>query len=246
MTNTAAIILAAGKGTRMNFTHTNKVMLKIVDKPMLSYTVENLEKAGMKTIVVVIGFANEEIINYFGGRVMYAKQTEQLGTAHAFSCGLAKLSSSIKTIVSVSGDDSYLYSADLYKKAVAEHMSKKADMTILTVTVADPTGLGRIVRNSNGTIRSIVEEKEATTQQKKIREINTGFYVFNRPFIEQNISLIKNNNNAHEYYLTDILDIAVKKNAEVASIVEKNLPWRGVNRPDELQEANQLMTQLKS
>lgn len=245
MDNVAVIILAGGRGTRMNSQNTNKVMLSLGNKPMLCYTIDSIKKAGIEKTIVVVGFARDSIENYFQNSVSYAVQNNQKGTAHALSCGLENLPESYDTIISVYGDDSYIYPPQLYRKMIRLHNSQKADITILTVQVKNPTGLGRIVRNRNAHIIGIVEEKDATLVQRKIKEINTGFYVFNRKYVERNLTRIKNDNAAQEYYLTDIIDIATKEKRNIVSLFEKDLEWRGVNRPEELEDARSIISRQK-
>lgn len=246
MDKTAAIILAAGKGTRMNCTTTNKVMSPLNKIPMLSYAIDNLKKADISNITVVVGYAKESIQNYFKDTVRYAIQEKQNGTARAFECGLKTIPPEYTTIISVYGDDSYIYSPSLYLRMINLHNGKQADVTLLTVVVNDPTGLGRIIRDASGKVTAIVEEKDATPKQKLINEINTGFYVFKRSFVESHLKAIQNNNKAHEYYLTDILGIAVSEHATVATLKETNLPWRGVNLLEELRQAQETMEHMKN
>ncbi|MBI4130131.1 NTP transferase domain-containing protein [Candidatus Roizmanbacteria bacterium] len=243
MSKIGAIILAAGKGTRMKSTTTNKVMLNLAGRPMLSYTIDNFRKAGIDEIVVVVGFAKKSIINYFGDSIEYADQKKRLGTAHAVQVGLAKLSDDVTDVLSVYGDDSYMYSPELLRKLIDTHKAKNADMTILTVEMYDPTGLGRIIRSDKGTIQAIVEERVATDELKKIKEINTGCYIFNRVFLTKYLPKIQKNPVAKEYYLTDILEIAVTHKKKIADVAGGRIPWRGVNRPEELEQARKLIAQ---
>jgi bifunctional UDP-N-acetylglucosamine pyrophosphorylase/glucosamine-1-phosphate N-acetyltransferase len=241
MNKTAAVILAAGRGTRMNSHETNKVMSMVHDKPLLQYSINNLHKAHFSPIVVVVGFAKESIMNYFGSTVLYAEQMEAKGTAHALSCGLSILSSDVGQILSVYGDDSYLYSPELLVKLINTHEESKAEMTVLTVEMDDPTGLGRIVRDEKGYISGIVEEKNATNKERNIQEINTGCYVFKRAFLEEFLPKITENPVAHEYYLTDIIELAVRHNKKIEAVQVEKIPWRGVNGPEELEEARKLL-----
>jgi len=237
----AAIILAAGHGTRMNSTRTNKVMSILGGKPMLYYTIGHIRSVGIRSIVVVVGFAKENIRSYFGSNVTYAVQEKQLGTADAALCGMQMLPGAIDTVLSVYGDDSYNYSKELLERMIRTHREEQADVTLLTVTMDDPTGLGRIVRDKNGRLSSIVEDKNATKEQKRIREINTGCYVFNRRFAQQIIPEIPLNRVSCEYYLTDCIELAVRRGNRVASVKAGSIPWRGVNRPEELEEARLIL-----
>ncbi|KKS22896.1 MAG: Bifunctional protein GlmU [Candidatus Roizmanbacteria bacterium GW2011_GWC2_41_7] len=230
MDKVSAIILAAGKGTRMRSTEdSNKAMLHLDGKPMVSYTVENMRRSGISNIVMVVGYAKESIMDYFKNTVQYVVQEEQLGTAHALSCGLKLVPSDHQTIISVYGDDSYTYPAVLYQKMIDIHHSTSADVTLLTVYLDDPSGLGRIVRDS-------------TEHVMRIHEVNTGCYVFNRSFLDTCLPQIKNENAAHEYYVTDIIRLAVKNGNTIADVRETNLRWRGVNSPEELEEARKIIT----
>ncbi|MCR4264022.1 MAG: sugar phosphate nucleotidyltransferase [Candidatus Roizmanbacteria bacterium] len=242
MDNVSAIILAAGKGERMHLPdHINKAMLDLDGKPMISYTAENMRRAGILSIVIVVGHAKESIMDYFGNTVQYALQEDQLGTAHALSRGLTKVPPDHKTVISVYGDDSYTYPPSLYQKMVEKHHQQNADVTMLTVYLEDPSGLGRIIRDDTQHIIGIIEEKDASVEQKRIHEINPGCYVFNRSFLEEHLPLITNENAAHEYYVTDIIRLAVKNGKRVADVRETNLKWRGVNRPEELEQAKTLI-----
>lgn len=240
MNNIAAIILAAGRGTRMNSTDTNKVMSDLNGRPMLAYSIDNLKKAGVETIVVVVGFAKESITSYFGNSILYAYQNEPNGTAHAVTSGLAVLPSNIDTIISVYGDDSYLYDPTLFQVLIGFHTENKSDVTVLTVEMNDPSGLGRIVRDENNNVKAIVEEKVATDEQKKIKEINTGCFIFNRKFLEEYLPQIEMNAITKEYFVTDIIKLAIRDNRKVYAVLSKT-PWRGVNRPEELEEARKLL-----
>lgn len=240
MSKTAAIILAAGRGTRMNSTTQNKVMNELHGKPMLYYSIDNLNKAGFEPIITVVGFAKESIMDYFGESILYAEQTQFIGTADALACGLKSVPLETENVLSVYGDDSYLYSPKLLTTLEEKHINSNADVTILTVDIDDPTGLGRIVRE-DGKVTGIIEEKVATVEEKKIHEINTGCFIFKRHFIERYLLKIKKNPIAQEYYLTDIIEVAVEHNKKIEAVRGGKIPWRGVNRPEELEEARKLL-----
>lgn len=245
MSNIAAIILAAGRGTRMNSTDTNKVMSLLNGKPLLSYSLDNLAQAGFTPIITVVGFAKESIMNYFGNSLLYAEQTEFVGTANALACGLKMLPKEIENVLSIHGDDSYLYSPKILTDLRERHINANADVTMLTVDVDDPTGLGRILRKK-GKVVGIVEERIATEEQKKIHEINPGCFIFKRHFIENYLPKIKKNPVAQEYYVTDIIEVAVEHNKKIETVRAGKIPWRGVNRPEELEEARKLLDNKSS
>ena len=244
MENVSAIVLAAGKGTRINAKDKNKVVLKIDDKPMVSYTVENLNKAGIDNIVVVVGYQSQSVKQVLGDSVTYAFQPERKGTGHAVNIGLSKVSKDTKHIISVYGDDSAFYPPSLISELLSLHQNSKAVVTLLTIKKTNPTGLGRIVRDEEGNIQAIVEEAVATKEQKNIKEINTGLYCFNKDFLDENINLIKKNPTSGEYYLTDLIEIAVDKKLSVKSLFYKDSSvWHGINTHDQLETAGELMRQ---
>jgi bifunctional UDP-N-acetylglucosamine pyrophosphorylase/glucosamine-1-phosphate N-acetyltransferase len=244
MNHVAAIVLAAGKGTRMKSENKNKVVLEIEKKPMVSYTVENLKKADIDNIIVVIGFASQSVKQVLGDQVTYAFQPERLGTGHAVNIGLSKVPDNVSDVISVYGDDSAFYPPKLIKELLNLHQDSNAAITLLTIEKQDPTGLGRIVRNEKGAIQAIVEEAVATPKQKKIKEINTGLYCFDKDFLDKSIDLIKKNPVSGEYYLTDLIEIAVEKGLPVKALFwEDDTVWHGINTIDQLKSAQKLMRQ---
>src|ERR1035437_2737682 len=174
--NLGAIILAAGKGKRMNSKSVNKVALHLADKPMIAHTVSLLEKVGIKEIVVVIGFAKKSVIDALGNKVIFAEQRKRLGTGHAALCGLRKLPKNVDDVLIINGDDSAFYPQSLIKNLIKTHTLSNAAITFLTIEKDNPFSLGRIVRNSSGQVVAIIEEKDATQTQRKIKEINPGCY----------------------------------------------------------------------
>lgn len=237
MKNIAAVILAAGKGTRIQANTTNKVALKLAGQPIVSYIVSLFRSLRITDIVVVIGFAADSVRSALGDSVKYAVQTEQLGTADAFKTGLAKINPSTKRVISVYGDDSAFYTPQVVQALLAI----QADVAFVTVKLDNPTGLGRVIRDSQGQVTAIIEEKNATPAQKKINEINTGLYCFDRHFIEQYLDEIKLNPLSKEYYLTDIIKVAIKNKHPVKALLwPDNSIWFGVNTKAELNQARQL------
>jgi len=247
MNNVAAIILAAGRGTRMNSTTENKVMSELHGQPMLYYSIKRLRSAHLDPIIVVVGFAKESIKSKFGEdafRIIYADQDTPNGTSKAFECGLAKVPSESVDILSVYGDDSYLYEVSLLEQLIQKHQNTNADLTMLTVEKDNPAGLGRILRDSENKVIGIVEDKIATDEQKKITEINTGCFIFDKDFISKYISEIQPNSVSSEYYLTDIVEIARKHEKKIEAYAAGKIAWRGVNTPEELEEARKLPNQI--
>ncbi len=234
MDKVGAIVLAAGKGSRMQSKDINKVALNIHDKPLIIRSLEIIKKAGIKEIVVVVGFAKESVIRLLSDDVKIAVQSELLGTGDAERVGLEKLSSDIEYVLSVYGDDSFLYTPEIFNQMVNIHKDTRAAMTFATVNLDNPTGYGRIIRDENGKIVRIVEELNASDEEKKIKEANTGCYLFDRRLLEENIRRIKINELKGEYYLTDILELFVENKYPISSITIESNNWRGVNTPEEL------------
>lgn len=235
---TAAIILAAGRGTRINAKKKNKVTFHLNGKSIIAHAVDNLHKAGISKIYVVVGFHADSVKKELGTQVEYVEQTAQLGTGHAVKTAISALPSATKTVLSVYGDDSAFYPPSLYQTMVEKRVASGCDLLFLTVHKDDPTGLGRIVRDNKGNVTKIVEEKNATEAEKKITEINTGFYCFSYDFLVSSIDKIKKNPVTGEYYLTDMVEIALSNGKKVEALYIKDSSiWHGVNTRQELASA---------
>lgn len=238
--NIAAIVLAAGKGKRMKSKAFNKVVLNLGKKPMILYAIELLEAVQIKPIIVVVGFAKDSVMSVLGNRVIFAEQEKRLGTAHATWCGLKKLNSKISDVLVLNGDDSAFYTENLIEKLTKTHLASGVALTFLTIVLDDPLGLGRIIRDKNGKVLAIVEEKDATEEEKKIKEINPACYLFKRSFLTKYLKKVKKSKVTGEYYLVDLIGLAVSHKEKVEAVKMKEIPWRGVNTEEELKEARRL------
>ena len=238
MTNldhTAAIVLAAGKGTRINAKKKNKVAFHLNGKSMIAHTVEHLREAGVDKIYAVVGFQSQSVKEALENQVEYVEQEAQLGTGHAVKVAVPYLSASTRTVLSVYGDDSAFYPPTLFQEMVHKQQNEHCDLLFLTVHKDDPTGLGRIIRDKDGSVARIVEEKNASPEEKKITEINTGFYCFDYKFLKDFISQITVNSLSGEYYLTDMVEIALSAGKKVeAMFVPDSSIWQGVNTRKDL------------
>ncbi len=246
----AAIILAAGKGTRLKAKDKNKVVFEIGDKPMVVHTVNNLLAAKIDQLIAVVGFKAETVRAALGSKVDYAIQDSPQGTGDAAKIGAAKLNHDIEVVLIVSGDDSAFYSPDLYRRMVAKLHQEQADIVLLTLVKDNPTGLGRIIRDHHGHIEKIVEEKVATEAEKAIKEINTSMYCVKRDFLLQALPEIKRNPVSKEFYLTDIVEIANRHHRRVLPLLlDDERYWHGVNTREDWQQAQlkyQLLKQTQS
>jgi bifunctional UDP-N-acetylglucosamine pyrophosphorylase/glucosamine-1-phosphate N-acetyltransferase len=240
-----AIILAAGKGKRMNSKRLNKVVLHLADKPMILHTFDLLKAVSINLIVVVVGFAKESVMKLLGENVLYAEQKKRLGTAHAVSVALKKLPIDIKHVLVLNGDDSAFYNKTTLKKLIQWHFKSDSAFTLLTIEKDNPEGLGRIIRDSYGKVIAIVEEKDATVAQRKIKEINPACYLFKVDFLKRYIKKVKKSSVTNEYYLTDLIRLGVLNKEKIESHRMGSFTWRGVNTEDELSEAENLFNSLK-
>lgn len=238
ISRTSAIILAAGRGSRMKAKSKNKVAFKLAGEPMISHTVTHLNQAGITKIIAIVGFQAGSVKAALGDRVEYAVQVEQLGTGDAIKTAVPLISTDIDTVLTVYGDDSAFYPPELFIQMVERKVTTGSDLLFLTIHKDDPTGLGRIVRDSSGKIVSIVEEKNATEDERKIQEINTGFYCFDRNFLVDYINKIEKNPLSGEYYLTDMVAIALEHGKKVeAFFVKDDSIWHGVNNRSDFAKA---------
>ncbi|KJR43886.1 UDP-N-acetylglucosamine pyrophosphorylase, partial [Candidatus Magnetoovum chiemensis] len=178
--STAAVILAAGLGTRMK-SATPKLLHKILGKPIISYVVEAVRQTqNIETIVVVISKHSENIKDCFSNNpdITIAYQHEPLGTADALKAGITQITKNFDYTITLAGDTPLIKSSTL-NYLLEEHINSQNDLTALSFIAQNPTSYGRIVRNSEGSVKGIIEEKDANDKQKEIKEVNSGIYVFN-------------------------------------------------------------------
>lgn len=228
-----AIVLAAGKGTRMK-SDMPKCAELIIDKSMVEYVVDALEGIQVKDIVTVVGYKQEIIRDILKERTRYAYQEQQLGTAHAVSVTKEVLASKEGETIIAIGDMPFI-TEFTYFNLLQKHVNEKADLTILTTIHPQPHGYGRIVRDQYGNVLEIVEEKDATKEQSEINEINAAVYVVNNQKLFHHLSEIQSTNSQKEYYLTDLVKIFVANNYKIAShIVQDFNEISGVNDKNQL------------
>lgn len=242
MKDTGVIILAGGEGTRFNQgkpSEKPKVLYEVDSKPLINYSLDVLEKVGVGEIVLVVGYKGNEIKKALGPKYKYAIQEKALGTGDATSKGLEKISTNVEKIM-------VLYGADVYSKKTLEnvlniHSKNDPKVTFVTKLVEDPTGFGRIVRDRDGQIEAIVEEKVATDAQKSIKEINDGCYVFEKNWLSKNIGSLSITK-AREYFLTDLVESAIKEGSKVATHTVKDpTDWIGVDSLEDIKNAQEVL-----
>ena len=244
MNKLGGVILAAGKGKRMKSKTSNKVTLLLGNKPMIVYAVELLGGLKLSPIVVVVGFAKDSVKKLIRRDVIFAEQKKRLGTAHALGTGIKVLPKETTDVLVIQGDDSAFYKRQTLEKLIKLHRQNKNALTLLTLEVSNPTGLGRIIRDKNGRVSGIIEEKDATPIERKIKEITPACYVFNLSFLRKYLSKVPKSAVTGEYYLVSLLRIAIKNKEKVEDVAGGFMPWRGVNTKEELEEAQDLYSKL--
>lgn len=238
----AGIILAAGRGTRMR-SELPKVLHTICGRPMISYTLENLRNAGLKTVVPVVGYKKELVLKEISKECNFAIQEKTLGTGDATSKGLDKIDRKYKDILVIYGDDSAFYKPQTIKNVINEHRNSKAVLTFVSLIQENPFGLGRVIRDKDNKLKSIIEEKDATEKQKKVKEVNDGLYIFNSIWLRKNIRKIKKSSVTGEFYLPELIKFALVQKEKVSIYkLPDSSEWQGINTPEQLKIAEDKMS----
>ncbi len=242
MKRVKAVILAAGKGTRMK-SELPKVIHKALGKPMVQYSIDAAMEAGaeLTDICLVVGHKAELVKEVVGDGVTYVLQEEQLGTGHAVKCAGDFIGADGMTMVLCG--DTPLITGKTLKKLVDTHIAEGNGITVLTAKVDDPTGYGRIIKDADGNFVKIVEQKDATPKEQKVNEINSGMYLFDSVALSKALSLLTNDNAQGEYYLTDTIEIVKREGlGKVATVVVEDMnEIKGVNSQEQLKEAEEIL-----
>ena len=238
-----AIVLAAGKGTRMK-SDLPKVLCPVVDRPMIHFVLDALEEAGIKRQIVVVGHQAELVkdsLSVRDGDIQYVMQTEQLGTGHAVQMCREELKSQTGPTIVVAGDSPLIQHTSLSK--LLDHFSQAQPALLLGTLLKDnPEGLGRIVRNSSGDFTGIVEQKDATPEQLAITEVNMSTYLFQTPDLCDSLDRLSNDNAQGEYYLTDCARLLYEAGRPVEALpVLQSCESLSINNPDELKIVDETM-----
>lgn len=226
-------ILAAGKGSRMD-SDLPKVLHQLSGKSLIDYVLETASELRPKSITLVVGFKKELVKNHIHvDHVDYVSQDQQLGTGHAVLQLADKLENKSGHLLILSGDVPNITSTSL-TPIVNEHINKNHNATVLTAILDDSTGYGRIIRKNTGQLLKIVEQKDCNSIEKKIKEINSGIFIFKISQLFKELRKIKSNNAQNEYYLTDVIELIGKKMPVHAEIIEDSSEVMGINTINQL------------
>ncbi len=235
-----AIILAAGKGKRMK-SSMPKVVHKVCGKEMVNHVIDNVRKANIKYVNLVIGKGSETVKEHTKDRnVTYSMQEEQLGTGHAVICAEEFLRDKKGTVAIFTGD-APLITNETIQELFKFHNNGEFAATLISSTVQDPTGYGRIIREASGEVKKIVEHKDCNEEELNVNEINSGMYCFDIEVLLTSLKSLNNDNSQGEYYLTDVIEIIKKSEEKVGAIVVPYEEIMGVNSRVQLSEAETVM-----
>lgn len=237
MNDFQAIVLAAGKGSRMGV-DIPKTLIPLYGKPMISYILDAISVLGIDAPVIVVGKQHQAFDDVLGGGFVYVVQEEQLGSGHAVMC--ARDASTSDGHVLVMCGDSPLFRVETIRALMNTHRTDGSAVTLISALLDDPFGYGRILRSASGEITGVAEEKNASSEQKAVREINGGCYAFIAQWLWDNINLLTRNE-ACELNLTEMVDIAIRQGLKVSSVTAGPDEVAGVNTPDQLHQAKEIL-----
>lgn len=245
MAGLLTVVLAAGKGTRMKSV-LPKVLHRVGGKSMLQHVLDAANEAGSEKNVVVVGFGGQTVKESIGAQAEFVLQEEQLGTGHAVMQAEQILKNFDGTVMVLCGDTPLLQ-GELLAKLYNEHKQAGAKATVLTAKMPDATGYGRIIRTASGTVRKIVEQKDASAEELLVDEVNSGIYCFERAALFESLAKLNCNNAQGEYYLTDVLEILNKENEKVWAVVADDYEQTlGINSRVQLAGAESILRRRKA
>ena len=238
----AIVILAAGMGKRMK-SKKAKVLHTLLGKPMIMYVVETAKKVAGNDVILVIGNQAEKVRKTVSEseEVIYALQKEQLGTGHATLCALPYIPDHTQEVVILCGDVP-LITSDTIMRFIEDHVTAKRDLSLLAVEIGNPEGYGRILMDDNRQVYGIIEEADASDEQKEIKIVNTGIYCIKKELLSDLLEKIKSDNVQGEYYLTDIVEIGYNAKKAVGAMVCSDCEEVvGINSIQDLMTAENIM-----
>jgi len=240
--NIAVVILAAGLGTRMK-SDKAKVLHEVAERPMILYVVEAARKAAGDDVIVVIGHQAQKVREIISetAQIYVAYQEQQLGTAHAVMCAMPLIPDHCDEVVILYGDVPLIL-PETISGLVEDHLACYRDISLLAVELKNPYGYGRVLLDDNYEVSGIIEEKDATDEQRKIGLINTGIYCINKAFLQDALPKIQSNNVQKELYLTDIMAIGYKENKKTGVMVAADYHQiLGINSCQDLEAVDKIM-----
>lgn len=241
MDHLATVILAAGKGKRMQ-SELPKVLHRLNNRPMLHYVIDLAKRIGSDKVIAIIGHKKELVMEECAGMgVDFAIQSEQLGTGHAVQMTEPQLSDYEGDVLILSGDVPLLTDGTI-RELVDVHKASGSTASLLTSELDDPAGYGRIIRDRNGFVQTIVEHKDASPDQLAVKEINVGIYIIRARDLFHALKHIDNDNAQGEYYLPDVVPFFIREGKRVNAVKTANFDeTRGINNIDQLKEAETIL-----
>lgn len=229
-------------GTRMKSTKA-KVLHAVCGKPMVLYVVETAQKIVGNNVVLVVGHQADEVRRTVSqqGSFYFAHQAEQLGTGHAVLCALPHIPDPCREVVILCGDVPLIQTRTI-EALIESHLAANRDVSVLAVELPNPSGYGRILLDGEGRVQAIVEEADASAEQRRIRLINTGIFCIKKEFLVDALPQIKSNNAQSEIYLTDIIGIAYRNRKHISAVTgDDPVEVTGINTIEELKRVEQAM-----
>jgi len=228
------VILAAGKGVRMK-SDMPKVLHSLHNKPLIQHVIDNLKKSGIVDIIVVVGYRGDDVIQAVKGDIDFVRQHEQLGTGHAVLQAEQTLDGFQGNVIIACGDVPLLRPETF--RSLADYSSGgNTKAVVLTMKLENPFGYGRIIRDELDNFVKIVEEKDASDNERMVREVNTGTYIVDKELLFEGLKCIGNDNAQNEYYLPDVLTYILSKGYAVkAMMIDDPIEGSGINSRDDLE-----------
>ena len=240
MSKNCAVILAAGEGKRMK-ANKPKPMMEVLDRPMIDWVLDAIEASGVNDTILVVGAYGEQLVDHCGDRSAICWQKERLGTGHAVMMALDYLNASDADNVLILNGDAPFMDAATIAESLALHEANGNAVTVISARLDDPFGYGRIVQGADGSFERIVEQKDATEEEKAIRNVNSGAYWFRREDLIASLGKLTTDNAAHEYYLTDTIYILKQEGKNAGVFVTENADVvLGANDREQLQALNDI------